>query len=175
MGFNCSVAFSDIDINCQLSNVGGIKEVVFLTQSNLSIVFDSVDETTITEVDLNNEWFRLEHNQKDGTTVFTEQKKTTGGLGIVDTAITVRVPRIDGKLNDLDYMSRREDIVAVMLHNNGTVTISGWMDGLTMDLNATSGSNSKDASYIDVKLSCTSWIASLAIPNTNVFVVNPFS
>lgn len=175
MGFNCSVAFSDIDINCQLSNVGGIKEVVFLSQNNLAITFDAVDETTITEVDLNNEWFRLEHNQKDGTTVFTEQKKTTGGLGIIDTAITVRVPRIDQKLNDLDYMSRREDIVAVMLHNNGTVTISGWMDGLTMDLNATSGSNSKDASYIDVKLSCTSWIASLALPNTSVFVNNPFA
>jgi hypothetical protein len=175
MGFNCSVAFSDIDINCQLSSVGGIKEVVFLSQNNLDITFDANDETTVTEVDLNNEWFRLQHNQKDGTTVFTERKKTTGGLGIIDTSITVRVPRIDGKLNDLDYMSRREDIVAVMLHNNGTVTISGWMDGLTMDLNATSGNSIKDSSYIDVNLTCSSWIASLALPSTSVFVTNPFA
>lgn len=174
MAFNCAVAFSDIDINCQLSNAGGIKQVVLTTQSETSIIFDAIDETTVTEVDLN-EWFRLQHNSKDATTVFTERKSTTGGLGIINTSLTVRVPRIDAKLNDLDYMSRREDIVALMLHNNGTVTISGWMDGLTMDLNADSGSSVNDLSYIDVTLTTSSWIASLALNDTSAFVVNPFA
>lgn len=174
MAFNCAVAFSDIDINCQLADVGGIKEVVFTTQSEVELTFDAVDETTITEVELN-EWFRLQHNSKDGQTVFTESKNTTGGLGIINTDITIRIPRVDAKLNDIDYMSRREDIVAVMLHNNGTVTISGWMDGLTMNFSATSGTGVQDKSYIDLKLVTSSWIASLALNDTSAFVVNPFA
>ena len=174
MAFNCSVAFSDIDINCQLADVGGIKEVVFTTQSELDLVFNADDETTLDEVDVNS-FYRLQHNPKDSQTVFTESKTTTGGLGIIDTDITVRVPRVDAKLNDLDYMSRREDIVAIMLHNNGTVTISGWMDGLTMNLQATSGTGIQDKSYIDVKLVTSSWIASLALNDLSVFTTNPFA
>ena len=174
MAFNCSVAFSDIDINCQLADVGGIKEVVFTTQSELNLVFNADDETTLDEVDINSH-YRLQHNPKDGTTVFTEAKNTNGGLGIISTNITVRIPRVDAKLNDIDYMSRREDIVAVMLHNNGTVTISGWMDGLTMNFNATSGTGIQDKSFIDIELVTSSWIASLALNDLSVFTTNPFA
>ena len=50
-----------------------------------------------------------------------------------------------------------------MLHNNGTITVSGWMDGLTMDYSASSGSGVTDKSAVDVKLSSTSWISSMVL------------
>jgi len=162
MAFNCSVAFSDIDINCQAMDVGGIKAVVIGQQCNLTIIFDTNDETSITSLDLVDS-VRFEHNKKDGSTVFSESKTTNGGLGIVNTDITIQLPRLDNKVNDLDYMSRRQDIVCLMLHNNGSITLSGWMDGLTMDYSATSGTGIQDKSFVDVKLSSTSWISSIVM------------
>jgi len=162
MAFNCSVAFSDIDINCQAMDVGGIKAVAIGQQCNLTLVFDTNDETTITSLDLVDS-VRFEHNKKDGSTVFSESKTTNGGLGVVNTDITIQLPRLDNKVNQLDYMSRRQDIVCLMLHNNGSITVSGWMDGLTMDYSATSGTGIQDKSFVDIKLSSTSWISSLVM------------
>jgi len=50
-----------------------------------------------------------------------------------------------------------------MLHNNGSITVSGWMDGLTMDYTASSGTGITDKSAVDIKLSTTSWISSMVI------------
>lgn len=173
MAFNCSVILSDIDINCQALDVGGIAKVALGLQSDLSITFDSQNETHITDISLNNAVI-FEHNKKDGTTVFTESKSVNQGLGVIRTEITIRLPRVDNKINDIDYMSRRSDIVCLMLHNNGSVTVSGWMDGLNMNYQASSGTGIQSKSYVDVNLETTSWIASMVMDNTSAFAVNPF-
>ena len=174
MAFNCSVAFSDLDINCQAMDVGGIKEVVLGLQCDLSLTFDSVTETEVTSIDLLNS-VRFQHNKKDGATSFSEQKTTNAGLGIVNTDISIQLPTLDNKVNKLDYMSRRQDIVCLMLHNNGSVTVSGWMDGLTMNFSASSGQGITEKSLIDVSLVTTSWISSLVLPDVNDFITNPFA
>lgn len=173
MAFNCSVAFSDIDINCQAMDVGGIKAVVIGQQCNLTLNFDTNDDTTITSLDLVDS-VRFEHNKKDGSTTFSESKTTNGGLGIVNTDITIQLPRLDNKVNQLDYMSRRQDIVCLMLHNNGSITVSGWMDGLTMDYSATSGTGIQDKSFVDVKLSSTSWISSIVMDDSTALTTALF-
>ena len=66
-------------------------------------------------------------------------------------------------------MSRREDICCVLLHNNDTVTISGWMDGLTMNYEANSGTGTGEKSYVNITLNTESGIASLAINDKSVF------
>ena len=71
-------------------------------------------------------------------------------------------------MNKIDYMSRRSDIVCIMYHNNGTATISGWMDGLTMNYSATSNVNPLEQSYTDVTLTTDSWIASLAVDEPTI-------
>lgn len=167
MAFNCSIFLEDIDLNCRKSDVGGISKVVLCTQSNLNIALDSVDETLVTSA-LLNDHVVFEHNKKDTTTVFTETKTTSNGLGVVNTAITVRLPSIDRRMNKIDYMSRRTDLVCVLYHNNGTATISGWMDGLVMDFTATSSTSPFEKSYIDVTLTTDSWISSLTIEDPNV-------
>jgi len=173
MAFNCSVAFSDIDINCQAMDVGGIKAVVLGLQCDLTLVFDTNDETTLASLDLTDS-VRFEHNKKDGSTVFSESKTTSGGLGVVNTEINIKLPRLDNKVNKLDYMSRRQDIVCLMLHSNCTVTVSGYMDGLTVDYSATSGTGVTDMSFVDVKLSATGWIASMVLHNENALTTRLF-
>jgi hypothetical protein len=66
-------------------------------------------------------------------------------------------------------MSRREDIVCVLLHNNDTVTISGWMDGLTMNYEAASGVTTSEKSYVNITLTTESGIASLGLDSKSVF------
>lgn len=143
-------------------DVGGIKSIALGVQSDLTIVFNSSDETKIDSIDLANAVV-FEHRKNDGSTVFSESKNTSQGLGVVNTDINIRLPRLDNKVNMLDYMSRRTDIVCFMLHNNGSITVSGWMDGLTMNYSANSGSSVADKSYVDVKLEATSWISSLVM------------
>lgn len=167
MSFNCSIFLEDIDINCNKSNAGGIKKVVLGLQKDLNIALDPIDETVITQAQLLNAVV-FEHNNKDGATIFTESKTVTNGLGIINTEITVRLPLLDVKMNKVDYMSRRNDIVCIMYHNNGTATISGWMDGLTMQYTATSGASRNDLSFVDVTLSTDSWIASFAINDSSI-------
>lgn len=167
MPFNCSIFLEDIDINCQKGDAGGISKVVLGLQKDLNIALDPVDETLVTQAQLVDHVI-FEHNKKDTTTIFNETKTTSNGLGVVKTSITVRIPSIDRRMNKIDYMSRRTDIVCILYHNNGTVTISGWMDGLIMDYTATSNVSPFEKSYTDVTLSTDSWISSLAVDNANV-------
>ena len=162
MAFNCSIILSDIDINCNKRVTGGIKKAILALQSDVTITFDPSDETQVTNVDLlKADTAVFEHNPKDATTNFTESKTTTNGLGVVNTNITIQAPCVDNKINKLDYMSRREDIVCILLHNNDTVTISGWMDGLTMNYEAASGVATSEKSYVNITLTTESGIASL--------------
>jgi hypothetical protein len=167
MSFNCSIFLEDIDINCNASNNGGIKKVVLGLQRGLTIDLDPVDETLVTHLELQDSVV-FEHNPKDSTTIFNENKTTNNGLGVVNTQIIVRLPSIDRKINKIDYMSRRSDIVCILFHNNGNVSISGWMDGLTMDYDATSSASKSELSYVDVTLSTDSWISSLNVSDQGV-------
>ena len=167
MAFNCSIFLEDIDINCRKSDAGGIKKVVLGLQRDLTVDLDPSDETLVVHALLNNHVV-FEHNKRDTTTVFNESKNTSNGLGIVTTDITIRIPSIDRRMNKIDYMSRRSDIVCIMYHNNGTATISGWMDGLTMNYSATSNVNPLEQSYTDVTLTTDSWIASLAVDEPTI-------
>jgi hypothetical protein len=162
MAFNCSILLSDIDINCNKRVTGGIKKAILLLQKDITITFDPTDETQVTAVDTQNEVV-FEHNTKDGTTTFTENKNTSNGLGVVTTDITIQAPVVDNKVNQIDLMSRREDIVVVLLHNNDSVTISGWMDGLTMNYEANSGTGVSDKSFVNITLNTESGIASLVL------------
>ena len=168
MAFNCSILLSDIDINCNKKVTGGIKKAILLLQKDLTITFDPLDETQVTQVDTANTVV-FEHNLKDGTTTFTESKNTTNGLGVVSTNITVQSPSVDNKVNQIDLMSRREDICCVLLHNNGTVTISGWMDGLTMNYEANAGTGVSEKSYVNITLTTESGIASLVLDDKLAF------
>lgn len=162
MAFNCSIILSDIDINCNKRVTGGIKKAILALQSDVTITFDPSDETQVTNVDLlAADTAVFEHNPKDATTNFTESKTTSNGIGVVNTNIIIQAPCVDNKINKIDYMSRREDIVCVLLHNNDTVTISGWMDGLTMNYEASSGTGVSDKSYVNITLTTESGIASL--------------
>lgn len=168
MAFNCSILLSDIDINCNKKVTGGIKKAILLLQKDLTITFDPLDETQVTQVDTANTVV-FEHNVKDGTTTFTESKNTTNGLGVVSTNITVQSPSVDNKVNQIDLMSRREDICCVLLHNNGTVTISGWMDGLTMNYEANAGTGVSEKSHVNITLNTESGIASLVLDDKTAF------
>ena len=168
MAFNCSILLSDIDINCNKRVTGGIKKAILMLQSDVTITFDPLDETVVSSVDTSNT-VTFEHNPKDGTTTFTENKSTSNGLGVVSTNITIQGPAVDNKVNKIDYMSRREDIVVVLLHNNDSVTISGWMDGLTMNYEANSGTGVSDKSFVNITLNTESGIASLVLDDKTPF------
>jgi hypothetical protein len=168
MAFNCSILLSDIDINCNKRVTGGIKKAILMLQSDITITFDPLDETVVSSVATSNT-VTFEHNPKDGTTTFTENKSTSNGLGVVSTNITIQGPAVDNKVNKIDYMSRREDIVVVLLHNNDSVTISGWMDGLTMNYEANSGTGVSDKSFVNITLNTESGIASLVLDDKTPF------
>lgn len=168
MAFNCSILLSDIDINCNKRVTGGIKKAILMLQKDITITFDPNDETQVTAVDTQNEVV-FSHNNKDGVTTFTENKNTSNGLGVVTTDITIQTPAVDNKVNQIDLMSRREDIVAVLLHNNDSVSISGWMDGLTMNYEANSGTGTSEKSYVNITLNTESGIASLVLDDKTPF------
>lgn len=170
MAFNCSIILSDIDINCNKRTTGGIKKAILTLQSDITITFNPSDETQVTNVDLlEADTVVFEHNKKDGTTSFSENKNTTNGLGLVATNIVIQSPIVDNKVNKIDYMSRREDIVCILLHNNDSVSISGWMDGLTMNYEASSGTGVSDKSFVNINLTTESGIASLLLDSKSVF------
>ena len=168
MGFNCSILLSDIDINCSKRVTGGIKKAILLLQKDLTITFDPTDTTLVTAVDTV-DTVSFAFNPKDGTTTFSENKSTSNGLGVVTTDITIQAPAVDNKVNQIDLMSRREDIVCVMLHNNDSVTISGWMDALTMNYEASSGTGTGEKSYVNITLNTVSGIASLVLDDKTPF------
>ena len=168
MAFNCSVLLSDIDINCSKRTTGGIKKAILALQENIIIALDPFDETTVNSVDVLDHVV-FEHNPKDSVTTFSESKSTSNGLGIITTNITIQTPAVDNKVNKIDYMSRREDIVCILLHNNDTVTVSGWLDGLTMNYEANSGTSISDKSYVNITLNTESGIASLVMDDKSAF------
>tara|TARA_R110000851_G_scaffold141032_3_gene278581 strand:+ start:596 stop:1123 length:528 start_codon:yes stop_codon:yes gene_type:complete len=168
MAFNCSILLSDIDINCNKKVTGGIKKAILLLQKDITITFSPTDETLVTQVDTLNT-VSFEHNLKDGTTTFTESKNTSNGLGVVTTDVTIQSPAISNTINKIDLMSRREDICCILLHNNDTVTISGWMDALTMNYEASSGTGISDKSYVNITLNTESGIASLVLDDKTPF------
>ena len=168
MAFNCSILLSDIDINCNKRVTGGIKKAILLLQKDLTLTFNPLDETQVTQVDTLNT-VTFSHNTKDGTTTFTENKNTSNGLGVVSTNITIQAPAVDNKVNQIDLMSRREDLCCILLHNNDTVTISGWMDGLTMNYEANSGTGVSDKSHVNITLTTESGIASLVLDDKTPF------
>ena len=168
MAFNCSILLSDIDINCNKRVTGGIKKAILLLQKDLVVTFDPTDDTVVSTVDTANTVV-FEHNTKDGTTTFTESKSTTNGLGVVSTNIIIQAPAVDSKVNKIDFMSRREDIVAVLLHNNDTVSISGWLDGLTMNYEANAGTGVSEKSFVNITLNTESGIASLVLDDKTPF------
>ena len=167
MSFNCSIFLEDIDINCSKSNAGGIEKVVIGLQKDLTITLDSLDETLVTDLQLLDHVV-FKHNPKDSATVFNESKTNNNGLGLITTNIVIRIPSIDRRMNKIDLMSRRSDLVAILYHNNGTATISGWMDGLSMNYSATSGASRSELSLVDVELVTESWIASFAIDDSSI-------
>lgn len=168
MAFNCGILLSDIDINCNKRVTGGIKKAILALQEDIIIVFNPFDETVVDSVEVLNH-VTFEHNPKDGATTFTESKSTSAGIGVITTDITIQSPAVDNKVNKIDYMSRREDIVAILLHNNDTVTISGWIDGLTMNYEANSGTGVSDKSYVNISLNTESGIASLVLDDKTPF------
>jgi hypothetical protein len=168
MGFNCNILLSDIDINCNKKVTGGIKKAILLLQEDLLLTINPLDETEVISVATSNT-VTFEHNRKDGSTNFSENKNTSNGLGVITTDISIQVPSVDSKINQIDYMSRREDIVCVLLHNNDSVTISGWLDGLTMNYESSSGAGVSDKSMVNITLNTQSGIASFVLDDTTKF------
>ena len=168
MGFSCNIILQDIDINCNKRAAGGVKKAILMLQEDIDITVNPTNETTVDWVVTDNEVV-FAHNTKDATTMFSENKTTTNGLGVVNTNITIQSPSVDNKVNLLDYMSRREDLVCVLLHNNDTVTISGWLDGLTMNYEAMSGTGVGEKSYVNIKLTTESAMSSLVCNDKSVF------
>jgi hypothetical protein len=168
MAFSCGVLLTDIDILCQKTS-GGIKKVILYAQEDMSIITDPFDESIILSVEADNPYF-IEFNNKDGVTSFNESKTITNGVPIVTSTITVQVPNVNSALNKIDMLGVRQDIVAVLLHNNNTITITGIMDGCQMTYEADSGSGVSEKSYINLIINCESAIGSIAVDDDSVFV-----
>jgi hypothetical protein len=168
MAFSCGVLLTDIDIVCQ-KTAGGIKKVILYKQEDVEIFTDPFDESIVLSVDAVNPTV-IEFNNKDGVTNFNESKTKTNGVPLVNTAITVQVPNINAYLNKIDMLGVRNDIVAVVWHNNDTVTITGVMDGMEMVYDADSGSGISEKSYINITLNCESAIGSVVVDDTSYFV-----
>jgi len=161
MAFNCSVLLSDLDSNCAKSVSGGIKNVYLGLKENLTLTLNQTEEKVLTYAHLK-DFVVFEHNPKDSTTSFSENKETQAGLPVVTTDIVVRIPAIDNRALKIEQMSYRNDIVCVLIHNNGTATISGWQRGLDINYDLSSGASITDVSNIEVTLTGQSWESSIA-------------
>tara|TARA_R110002153_G_scaffold63588_1_gene170587 strand:+ start:317 stop:886 length:570 start_codon:yes stop_codon:yes gene_type:complete len=161
MAFNCSVLLSNIDLNCSDKITGGIKKVYLGLKENLTLTLDTSSETVLLNAHLT-DFVRFQHNPKDNATYFSETKETNASLPVVNTEILVRLPAVDNRALKVEQMSYRNDIVCVLIHNNGTATISGWKRGLDMNYSASSGASITDISRIDVTLTGESWNSSIA-------------
>lgn len=170
MAFNCSVALANLDVNCLSKNNGGIKRVVLGLKEDLSLSLDTSEENVLLGLTLS-EFVVFEHNKKDGATYFKETKSTEQGNGVVNTEILVRLPAIDSKINKIEQMSYRNDIVCILYHNNDSVTVSGWKRGLDMNYSASSGSSISNISYVDVTLFGESWYSSLATTDESIIAL----
>jgi hypothetical protein len=167
MAFNCSVILSDLNRDCSSKSTGGIKRVVLGLKKDLNLSLDTSEENVLLNLNLS-DFVVFEHNSKDSTTYFSENKSTEQGNGIVNTDILVRLPAIDSKVNKIEQMSYRDDIVCILYHNNGSVTVSGWKRGLEMSYSASSGASISDISYVDVTLAGESWTSSLSTTDLSI-------
>ena len=170
MAFNCSVVLTDINRDCLKKATGGIKRVVLGLKEDLTLSLDTTQQDVILDSNLS-DFVVFEHNSKDATTYFSETKSTDQGNSVVNTEILVRLPAVDSKVNKLEQMSYRDDIVCILYHNNGSITISGWRRGLEMNYSASSGASVTDISYVDVTLVGQSWSASLSTDDLSVVKV----
>jgi hypothetical protein len=168
MPFSCSVVLQDIDINCGKTK-GGLSQVLVARQQDVTVLRDPItDEVTSVEVV---EPIRIEFNNRDGQTSFTESKTESNGLPVVSTTITVQVPGLDENLNAIYDLGRRSDLVAICFHNNDTITVSGYYDGLYITYEADSGTSISEKSYINVVLNGETYRNSIALDdNSNVSI-----
>ena len=167
MAFNCSVVLADLDRNCSSKSSGGIKRVFLGLKKDLSLSLDTSAGDVLLDLNLS-DFVVFEHNSKDGTTYFSETKTTEQGNGVVNTEILVRLPAIDSKVNKIEQMSYRDDIVCILYHNNDSITVSGWKRGLEMSYSASSGASISDISYVDVTLVGQSWSSSLSTNDSSL-------
>lgn len=168
MAFNCSIVLQDIDINCG-KNTGGLSQVLVARQEDVSITRDPItDEVTLVDVV---DPIRIEFHNRDGQTSFSESKTESNGLPVVSTTITVQVPGLDKNLNAIYDIGIRSDLVAICFHNNNTITISGYYDGLYITYEADSGTSISEKSYINLSLNGESYRNSIALDDdSNVFI-----
>lgn len=167
MAFSCNTILTDIDINCQ-KVVGGLKKVLVCRQQDIDISVDPVDDCTVLSVYVENQ-INIEFLKKDGVTTFSESKTDTNGLPVFSTTITVQLPNISSSLNKIDQFAVGGDLVAIVLHNNGTVTITGVVDGMWVTYEADSGSTIGDKSYINLVLNGESGVCSSVVDDISVF------
>tara|TARA_R110001632_G_scaffold136534_3_gene252238 strand:- start:670 stop:1239 length:570 start_codon:yes stop_codon:yes gene_type:complete len=161
MAFNCSVLLSDIGLNCSDGITGGIKKVYLGLKENLTLTLDTSAETVLLSANLGDA-VTFEHNPKDKSTYFLETKETDLSVPVIETEIFVKLPAIDNKASKIEEMSYRNDIVCILMHNNGSATISGRIMGLDMNYSAASGTSTKDISSINITLKGSSWESSIA-------------
>jgi hypothetical protein len=170
MSFSCSIVLQDIDINCSKLR-GGLSQVLVARQQDVDIVRDPIT-SEITSVDVVDP-IRIDFNNKDGETSFNESKTESNGLPVVTTTITVQVPGLDKNLNEIYNLGIRSDLVAICFHNNETITVSGYYDGLYITYEADSGTSVSEKSYINIVLNGESGRNSIALDddsNISIFV-----
>ena len=167
MAFNCSVLLSDIDSSCSNSSTGGIKKVYLGLKENLTLTLNTSAQTVLLSANLGDS-VTFEHNPKDKATYFSETKNTNLGVPVIETEIFVKLPAIDSRASKVEQMSYRNDIVCILIHNNGSATISGWIRGLDMNYSASSGTSIRDMSSINVTLKGSSWESSIATSNQSL-------
>ena len=169
MSFSCSVVLQDIDINCSKLK-GGLSQVLVARQEDVTITRDPITNE-VTKVDVVDP-IRIDFNNRDGQTSFTESKTENSGLPVITTTITVQVPGLDENLNEIYNLGLRSDLVAICFHNNQTITISGYYDGLYITYEADSGTSISEKSYINIVLNGESGKNSIALDDdSNVSIL----
>lgn len=167
MAFSCSQVLENIDIDCSKKG-GGLIQVLLCRQQDVFIDRDPLNPSVITLVQVLDPVV-ISFNDKDGETSFAESKTDNSGLGLVTTSITVQIPGIDSSTNKLYSFGLRNDIVAILFHNNSTVTISGYDHGMYISYEADSGAQSSSRSYVNINITGESNRSSIALDDDTVF------
>jgi hypothetical protein len=172
MPFSCSLLLNNIDINCQKLS-GGIKKVLFVKRSDLSISYSSLAPLTVSSVTANNTKF-VKFIINDGITSFSENSGYSSGLNTYESAISVDVPNLDSNLNKLESASLIPDLCVICLHTNGTVTITGHQDAdiVVLNYDADSGTGLSDKSSVNINIVSSLVRSSITLDDTSLFT-NP--
>lgn len=172
MPFSCSELLNNIDINCQKLS-GGISRVLLLQRSDLSISFVSTSPLVISSITaLNTHPIRFVIN--DGLTGFAENGGYSAGLTTYESAISVSIPSIDSNLNKLESAALIPDLCVICLHNNGSVTITGYSDAdiVVLDYDADSGTGLSERSSVNINITSSLVRSSITLDDTSLFT-NP--